>query len=155
MRREESFIINVEKGVYIGDLCYALTDEVYHDVWGAADYEDGAYNSGNLEFAVVDTQYGDGCYMGSDGFDYPVDAGIIGICDSQLVSKNIEGLGRIIPISGMVKISRDEQGTIQISFGNGRYEDIYIYTGDEYPEDEDEDVFFYDEEEDDNEDFEN
>lgn len=100
MRKPKKFTIDIENGLYIGDLCYALGDSVYDKVWGKQyGYEDGAYTDPKtkLQFAMVGTAYGDGCYSGTDGRSYPVDAGIIGICDAKLVEKNIRNLGRIIP----------------------------------------------------------
>ena len=86
----KKFQINSQHGVYLGDLCYALSEDVYNNEWGEkGGYQDGAYRDSKtgLEFAMVGTAYGDGCYLGSDGNDYPVDAGIIGICDLGLVEK--------------------------------------------------------------------
>ena len=33
--------IKSEKGFYVGDICYALSDDTYDGVWGGAGYEDG------------------------------------------------------------------------------------------------------------------
>ena len=121
---KKEFKIEVSNGLYIGDLCYALSNKVYDKVWGANDYKDGSYvePDSKLQFAMVGTAYGDGCYEGSDGVDYPVDAGIIGICDMGLVEKNITGLGRIIAnVEGEVFIKYDN-GDIIITWNNGNKE---------------------------------
>ena len=110
-----SYTINVTGRMYIGDLCYALSDEIYDGVWGASDYKDGAYKTEKGEFAMVGTAYGDGTYEGSDGFYYPVDAGIIGICDANLVEKEISDFGRLVDAVGEANISY-EDGTIYITY---------------------------------------
>lgn len=63
---------------YIGDLCYALKEEIYDKVYGGQGYEDGLYTSTLGSFMMHGTG-GDGCFKGSDGYDYPVDAAHIGI----------------------------------------------------------------------------
>jgi hypothetical protein len=68
---------------YIGDLCYALGDDVYERIFGGiGGYDDGLYvnnKNPNEFFMTAGTSFGDGLYAGSDGNDYAVDAGIIGI----------------------------------------------------------------------------
>lgn len=71
---------------YIGDLCYALYEDVYDKVFGSlGGYDSGLYQKGNSFFLVDNTAYGDGLYKGTDGFEYGVDAGIIGICSGDLI----------------------------------------------------------------------
>lgn len=111
----KSFIIKVSGKMYIGDLCYALSDEVYNNVWGGHNYEDGAYNTPDGMFAVVGTAYGDGTYSSNIGFDFPVDAGIIGICDGKLAVKDYEDLGILVDAVGEANISYDN-GTISITY---------------------------------------
>lgn len=79
---KEYKIKNLTNGVYVGDICYALTDDVYDNVWSKADYKDGLYSYQNKQFAVHSTAHGDGCYDG-----YSVDAGVIGIVDLRLAEK--------------------------------------------------------------------
>ena len=76
---------------YIGDICYVLDDVIYDTVFGGSAYESGLYSSTNGQFLVSNTYAGDGTYTGSDGFDYMVDAGIIGIVSSALISKDTIG----------------------------------------------------------------
>lgn len=64
---------------YIGDLCYAMKDTIYHDVFGDTAYSDGYYIINDGCFLVAGTAYGDGAYKGSNNFEYGVDAGILGI----------------------------------------------------------------------------
>jgi hypothetical protein len=81
---------------YIGDLCYVLSDEIYHKVFGVETYEPGLYiQKDTTNFFLVDcTAYGDGCYMGSDQREFCVDAGIIGITPVSCMAKN-DGGGQI------------------------------------------------------------
>lgn len=63
---------------FIGDICYALPDKIYDEIWGDKyKYEDGFYEE--YGFATHRTMFGDGSYLGSDGFSYCVDAGNLGI----------------------------------------------------------------------------
>lgn len=74
---------------YIGDLCYALSDKIYDDIFGGlGGYDPGLYKKkDSSDFFLVDgTAYGDGCYQSSDGKEFGVDAGIIGIVPLSLVA---------------------------------------------------------------------
>lgn len=76
---------------YIGDLCYALHDKIYDGVFGdLGGYDSGLYSKGDSFFMVDSTAYGDGLYRGTDGYDYGVDAGIIGICSADLIDSENE-----------------------------------------------------------------
>ena len=138
----KSFKINVKNGFYIGDLCYALDEKVYDEVWGGNNYEDGQYvdPETKAEFAMVGTAYGDGEYESSEeGLYFPVDAGIIGIADLSICGKDTS-LGKAVPdYSGIVFIEYND-GTITVSWGKDTdHKEIDIYTGyDDYDEDEEE-----------------
>jgi hypothetical protein len=71
---------------YIGDICYFLKEHMYDGIFGGYSYESGLYTrkSDGAFFMVDHTAWGDGSYNGSDGFDYGVDAGIIGIVSRSL-----------------------------------------------------------------------
>lgn len=71
---------------YIGDLCYALYDNIYDVVFGGRGFSSGIYTKGSSFFMVDGTAYGDGDYEGSDGYHYSVDAGIIGICTEDMIN---------------------------------------------------------------------
>lgn len=139
----KSFKINVKNGFYIGDLCYALNEKVYDEVWGGNNYEDGQYvdPKTKAEFAMVSTAYGDGEYDSSEeDLFFPVDAGIIGIADLSICDKNTSH-GKVVPdYSGIVCISYDD-GTITVSWDDDDKE-INIYTTyddeEEYDEPEEE-----------------
>lgn len=51
------------KGIYIGDICYALEEDVYFGVWGKNNYQDGEYETEDgKKFAVAHTKHGDGTF---------------------------------------------------------------------------------------------
>ena len=142
--KNKSFKINVKNGFYIGDLCYALNEKIYDEVWGGNNYEDGQYTDPETkaEFAMVGTAYGDGEYESSEeGLAFPVDAGIIGVADLAICDGDTS-LGKVVQdYSGTVLI-RYENGTITVSWKPDKYYSfIEIYTCDEedYDEDEEED----------------
>jgi hypothetical protein len=88
--------IRSDVGFYIGDICYVLDDRLYHGVWGDQNgYADGTFRDPDtgLEVSVAGTAYGDGCYLGSDGAEFPVDAGVIGLVPLELVPKEKEPQG--------------------------------------------------------------
>ena len=139
--KNKSFKINVKNGFYIGDLCYALNEKVYDEVWGGNNYEDGQYTDPETkaEFAMVGTAYGDGEYESSEeGLAFPVDAGIIGVADLAICDGDTS-LGKVVPdYSGIVFIEYND-GTITVSWKPDKYYDlIEIYTSDEEDDNEDE-----------------
>ena len=140
--KNKSFKINVKNGFYIGDLCYALNEKVYDEVWGGNNYEDGQYTDPETkaEFAMVGTAYGDGEYESSEeGLAFPVDAGIIGVADLSICDKDTS-FGKVVPdYSGIVFIEYND-GTITVSWGDlDNHNEIDIYTSYDEEEDYDED----------------
>ena len=141
------FKINVKNGFYIGDLCYALNEKVYDEVWGGNNYEDGQYvdPETKAEFAMVGTAHGDGEYEGESSEEilfFSVDAGIIGVADLSICDKDTS-FGKVVPdYSGIVFIEYND-GTITVSWGDDAdYKEINIYTSYEeeyYDKDEEED----------------
>ena len=70
---------------YVGDLCYALKDELYENVFGGTGYSTGLYRFTDGSFFMLShTSCGDGEYHGTNGKTYLVDAGIIGIAPLSL-----------------------------------------------------------------------
>lgn len=143
------FLANI---VYVGDLCYCLNYDVYQEAMELANYEgkfDSTASGMHVEGAFVSTQYGDGDYIGSDGKEYAVDAGIIGIVNITSAAategedfKIFSKLGRVIKLPKygptQYKISRDKVGTITVEIRQGKFKEvIYIETGNT-EEDEDE-----------------
>ena len=79
---------------YVGDPCYAIPYSSKHgDLWekylNATGKGAWILEAEVLGFNVVasTTWCGDGCYLGSDGNEYPVDAGLIGVVPKELVDK--------------------------------------------------------------------
>lgn len=139
--------------VYVGDLCYCLNYDVYQEAIELANYEgkfDSTASGMHVEGAFVSTQYGDGDYIGSDGKEYAVDAGIIGIVNITSAAategedfKIFSKLGRVIKLPKygptQYKISRDEAGTITVEIRQGKFKEIIsIETGNAEEDDEEE-----------------
>jgi hypothetical protein len=78
---------------FIGDLCYAMKKSIYQGVFGDTGYASGHYKIVAGEFMVGRTAYGDGSYMGSNDFEYGVDAAIIGIASMSVCNPEEEVYG--------------------------------------------------------------
>ena len=82
----------VPQGSYvIGDPCYAVPYDYWHDLLQSCNYFEspiGYIKTGVEKFSVLafGTKWGDGCYRGTDGNEYPVDAGLIGLVPIDLVT---------------------------------------------------------------------
>lgn len=102
--------VESKEGFYIGDICYALADEVYFGIWGGNDFKDGQHHVSetDLDFAVASTAFGDGVYLGSNGFLYGVDAGNIGIVPLELVEKDINGCGTVYNTPGKASLYAED-----------------------------------------------
>ena len=143
------FLANI---VYVGDLCYCLNYDVYQEAIELANYEgkfDSTASGMHVEGAFVSTQYGDGDYIGSDGKEYAVDAGIIGIVDITSAAategedfKVFSKLGRVIKLPKygptQYKISRDKVGTITVEIRQGKFKEVISIETGNIEEDEDE-----------------
>ena len=125
--KNKAFKINVKNGFYIGDLCYALNEKVYDEVWGGNNYEDGQYvdPKTKAEFAMVGTAHGDGEYESDVGAFFPVDAGIIGVADLSICDGDTS-LGKVVPDYSDIVFIEYNDGTITVSWGD--YGEINIYT---------------------------
>lgn len=125
--------------VFIGDICYALDEEIYHKKWGEGlNWADGKIQvEGNGEqgpvCAVVgSTATGDGCYKGSDGTVFGVDAGVIGVTNLKYLrdDENVESLnqlGKVIDIPGgecFVTLI-DENGEFYITVEDMQHNKLY------------------------------
>ena len=143
--------------VFVGDICYALDDDLYQGVWGdKLGFKDGEVENYAL---VASTEYGDGCYDSRSGTVYGVDAGVIGVTDIEHFKdkensvEDLERLGAVVDVpSGHAEIHfiSDADGTFYITINDGTSGDTLfsdvIWTGSD-EEDEDEDD--WDDEEDD------
>lgn len=81
----------VPAGTYaLGDPSYVVPDELWGVLTRDADYFEqpiGHVTYGGTQHRVLAfrTAHGDGCYKGSDGHDYCVDSGLIGLVPRALV----------------------------------------------------------------------
>jgi hypothetical protein len=99
---------------YIGDLCYVLGEDVYETIFGGlGGYDSGLYKEkGSEKFFLVDnTAHGDGLYYATDGKEFGVDAGIIGICPKSVCKKN-DGGGQFYTF----------EDPVRCKFGGGKFE---------------------------------
>lgn len=76
--------VTLPKGkYYIGDLCYIkklsnVWDDFCHEF-----FKENHSEVAGIEFFAANTADGDGEFTGTDGFNYPVDAGLIGIISTK------------------------------------------------------------------------
>ena len=122
--------IRSDIGFYIGDICYVLDDRLYYGVWrDQNEFADGTFKDPDtgLEVAVAGTAHGDGCYLGSDGAEFPVDAGVIGLVPLELVSREKEPqggrLGEIFKMPGEAEFIA-ENGLFTVSLPDGHMVEI-------------------------------
>lgn len=98
---------------FVGDICYAIDDVIYHDLWGRENnYKDGVFKVNDVSFAVASTAFGDGGYVGSDGVKYSVDAGVIGVVPDSLWKKDA------IPTGGRIVVAKT---SVTFSTFDGRF----------------------------------
>ena len=123
---DEDFVgeIKSSKGIYVGDPCYVVYDDVYDDIWGDKyDYGNGVIKSPKGDFVVHGTYFGDGCY--GFGYRFPVDSGTIAIVPGELIDENkvaqydggIDSLGHFFNTSNWAAMSYRE-GTFKIDLNN-------------------------------------
>lgn len=95
----------VPKGNYvIGDPCYAVPDKDWLPLLETCNYFNspiGYVKDGIQSFPVLafGTKWGDGCYLGSDGNEYGVDAGLLGLVPVELVEDLSEHSGNVVNFS--------------------------------------------------------
>jgi hypothetical protein len=130
--------VTVPAGQYVlGDPCYAVPYEDWDDLLASCNYFQNPIGLITKDFTKkffvlgFSTRWGDGCYAGSDGKEYPVDAGLIGLVPIELVEDLSEHYGNIVTFN---------KETICSSNGDGklRFGGIVIDTD---PEDENEDNY--------------
>jgi len=119
--------VEVPAGSYVlGDPCYCFPD---HGEWmkllESCNYFEnpiGTLSKGTDNHYVVafSTRWGDGCYQGTNGKMYPVDAGLIGLVPLEViqpVSSDLrDSLGTVVVFNKPTKCSTDGEGKLR--FGN-------------------------------------
>jgi hypothetical protein len=113
----------VPAGKYVlGDPCYAVPDHLWIDLLESCGIfgldEDGSpvgFINGHHVLGFS-TAYGDGCYGGSDGYFYGVDAGLIGLVPYELaVGQEWGGQSRVVEFT-VNTVCTNRGGVMQ--FGN-------------------------------------
>ncbi len=125
----------VPAGQYaIGDPCYAVPDQDWDELLLSCNYFQnpiGHVKDGMQKFFVLafSTKWGDGCYRGTDGKEYPVDAGLIGLVPAEMIEDNAD-----------CELVTFEKDTLCIDDGSGklRFGNITIDTDPADEEEEDE-----------------
>lgn len=128
--------VEMPAGEYIvGDPCYAVPDERWMEWLEASDYTNSDRMHpllGELDGRSVlgfSTQFGDGVYHGTDGHEYGVDAGLIGLVPVEVADMAEDATWRRcsqqITFAEDTECSRTDEGTLK--FGS-----LTIQTGDEY-----------------------
>lgn len=151
------------KGFYIGDICYVLSDEVYHDIWGNQNsYQEGKIQVGDYAFAVDRTAYGDGTYVDNNGTEYSVDAGVIGCVPFELIDMDklhesydpgadpidiLNNLGLFVEGS-QAEFETDDEGVFNVYVDNQVAIVIDTNHESDYEEDDEDSDEYYDDSED-------
>lgn len=129
----ESIEVEVKPGRYwVGDPCYVIDEDRWMELVESANYFMSSV-VGVLDDLMVlsfGTKYGDGVYFGNNGFEFVVDAGMIGLVPEKLVQRENTALGVFVDFDRPTRCSREEDGTL--IFG-----DLVIQTGDMDYDDED------------------
>ena len=113
--------VEVPAGKYIlGDPCYAVPDSDWDALLKSCNFFEspiGYIKDGLQEFPVVafSTRWGDGCYKGTDGNLYPVDAGLIGLVPVEVVGMESlrSDLCTVVTFTTAVKCSTDNEGKLR------------------------------------------
>ena len=117
-------------GTYVvGDPCYSIPDEKWMDWLTNSDFTNVERDhvlvapvDGQLAVGVH-TAFGDGVYRGSDGNEYGVDAGLIGLVPLSVAEKNSVGDDRVVVTFDKPFVCRNDGETIVLGH-------ITIPTGD-------------------------
>lgn len=118
---------------YIGDLCSSLDEDLTTHLLTKFKLKDGLYqrDGSSTDFIFVHkTKWGDGCYDGSDGREFPVDSGTIGIAPVSLCTDGFHV--QRYTFDAPVTCTADEDG--KFSFASGDTV-LTINTGEDETED--------------------
>ena len=113
--------VEVPAGKYIlGDPCYAVPDSDWDGLLQSCNFFEnpiGYIKDGMQQFPVLafNTRWGDGCYEGTDGCMYPVDAGLIGLVPVELVGTEElrSDLCTVVTFTTPVKCSSNGDGKLR------------------------------------------
>lgn len=119
-----SIEVEVPAGKYVlGDPCYAVP----HDKWSELLESCSCFNNPIGRFSTYNrgstiihsavafgTRWGDGCYRGTDGNFYPVDAGLIGLVPLSASSKELrDDLSTVVTFDKPTICSTDGKGKLR------------------------------------------
>lgn len=116
--------VEVPAGHYIlGDPCYAVPDDEWMELLESCDYFENPIgkitrrDKSYYRIVAFGTRWGDGCYDGTDGNMYPVDAGLIGLVPVELLGSDVHALrgdlSKIVTFDKPVKCSSDGEGKLR------------------------------------------
>ena len=121
--------VEVPAGKYIlGDPCYAVPDGEWMELLESCDYfntpigtirrspKSGTFNvMETFKVVAFNTRWGDGCYEGTDGCLYPVDAGLIGLVPVEAVDMDAlrDDLCTVVTFTTPVKCSSNGDGKLR------------------------------------------
>jgi hypothetical protein len=91
---------------FIGDPCYAIPYGPDKDYWHEATATSDCFTKdiNGFPFIGYSTYCGDGSYLGTDGYSYPVDAGVIGAVPMEFVrGDNLYGDHKYIQLGAIVE----------------------------------------------------
>lgn len=117
--------VTVPAGEYVlGDPCYTFPRDHWMALLNSCDFfRDGPGHAAGLEVVAFGTAWGDGSYEGSNGFEYAVDAGLIGLVPVFEGMEHTPHLTTRVVFTEPTKCSTDGKG--RLKFG-----DIEINTND-------------------------
>jgi hypothetical protein len=118
-----SIEVEVPAGQYVlGDPCYAVPHDKWSELLNSCScFENpiGTFSRGTDNYYTVafGTRWGDGCYIGTDGKIYPVDAGLIGLVPLNASSNELrDDLSTVVTFDKPTICSTD--GTGKLRFGH-------------------------------------
>jgi hypothetical protein len=93
-----SMTVTVPPGVYLlADPCYAVPADLWEDLLESCNYfETPVGRVQGQQVLAFPTAYGDGSYVGSDGYTYGVDSGLIGLTLLAHERAQLPGLGAVV-----------------------------------------------------------
>lgn len=125
---------------WVGDCCYFINDKIdWVDEFCEPSFkvDDGEpFLIRGIPLASCSTMYGDGSYKSNIGFNFPVDAGIIGVIPLDLaVEDDRSDLGVLVDFTQDFTVSSNN-GTITIGH-------IEVYTNDQDEDNRDDEDWFF------------
>jgi hypothetical protein len=150
---DEKFEFSEKTRVWIGDPCYVISDQLWHEVCnqifagtnrevnhlikfefrdlrkaGVSDEMLDKCAGLKLAFIQCGTEYGDGTFDSDSGFKYGVDAGCLGAVPEYMVDpekrEQSERLGKFFEVSDFIRLCTDGEGKFMFSDAKGTFEII-------------------------------